>query len=263
MPWVVAVIVVAGFLFGWNHFAIAKTETPQIVFLGDSLFAENGATGYVAESLGQALGKTVINGCMGGSSASWGDREYDYMSLYSLTKSIVSGNFDQQKSTHIDTPATEYFGEVIEKLSRVDFSKVDILVLKYGLNDYHMGRAMEGGSSKDPYSFLGALEYSVETLQTWYPDMRIVLVTPCFAWYLEAERTCENYDLGGGYLEEYVNAELAFAKEHGIEIIDQYHNFFPETQTESWSLYTVDGMHFNDTGKALAGKQLVEYFTTN
>lgn len=237
-----------------------KPVKAEMVFLGDSILASEGSKGYVAERLEEALGLTVVNGCFGGSSAAWTETEYDYLSLYSLSKSIVTGDFSQQKSTHIDTPATQYFDSRVEELAQVDFKQADILLIHYGTNDYHIAREIEGEWEHDPYSFLGALGYAVDVIKARYPDLRMILVTPTYTWYLEQGGTCEDRDFGGGPLEEYVNALIGFAEEKGLEVIDQYHGLFPDTKPESWSRYTTDGVHLNDMGNELVAEQLIDYF---
>lgn len=260
ISWVVAVLLVAVLAAAYLVPLGNKPVKADMVLLGDSILASEGSKGYVGERLEEALGLTVVNGCFGGSSAAWTETEYDYLSLYSLSKSIVTGDFSQQKSTHIDTPATQYFDTRVEELAQIDFKQTDILLIHYGINDYHIAREIDGEWAYDPYSFLGALGYAVDVIKTRYPDLRIVLVTPTYTWYLDQGGTCENRDFGGGFLEEYVNAIIAFAQEKGLEVIDQYHGLFPDTAKDNWSRYTIDGVHLNDRGNELVASQLVDYF---
>ena len=258
--WVVAVLLAAVLLAVYFVPLGNKPVKADIIFLGDSILASEGSKGYVAERLEEALGLTVVNGCFGGSSAAWTDKEYNYLSLYSLSKSIVTGNFAQQKSTHIEASSTQYFVSRVEELAQVDFNQADILLIHYGVNDYHIGREIYGEQQYDPYSFLGAMGYAVDVIKTKYPDLRVVLVTPTYAWYPEQGGTCGDLDFGGGTLEEYVNALITFAEEKDLEVIDQYHGLFPDTKKDDWSRYTIDGVHLNDTGNELVAEQLTDYF---
>ena len=79
--------------------------------------------------------------------------------------------------------------------------------------------------------------------------MRILLVTPTYTWYTAQGLTCEDIDNGGGYLEDYVNAELGLAGELGLEAVDLYHDFFPHENDRDWERYTMDGLHPNEAGR--------------
>ena len=90
--------------------------------------------------------------------------------------------------------------------------------------------------------------------QEGVPDLRIILVTPTYSWYTVQQLTCEELDAGYGILEDFVEAEKQVAAELGVEVIDLYHDFYPH---ESWSdmeLYTVDGLHPNEAGREMIGK---------
>ena len=94
------------------------------------------------------------------------------------------------------------------------------------------------------------------------PEIRIVLVTPTYTWYTEMGLTCEERDMGGGILEEYVDAEIRAAEELGIEIIDVYHDFFPHEKWEDKDLYTRDGMHPNDEGRRMLAEKIAACLMT-
>ena len=75
-----------------------------------------------------------------------------------------------------------------------------------------------------------------------------------------AERTtCETEDFGGGPLEDYVNAEIALARELDLEVIDLYHDFFPHEEWEDWRLYSKDGLHPNEAGREKIVLEIAEY----
>ena len=89
--------------------------------------------------------------------------------------------------------------------------------------------------------------------------MRIVLVTPTYTWYLASGETCEEYNVGSGVQEDYINAEMELAQELGIEVIDVYHDVYPHEEWEDWRLYTVDGFHPNEAGRELLAGIIAEY----
>ena len=152
----------------------------------------------------------------------------------------------------------EYFPEVIAGLKSMDFTGVEIVLIQQGINDYHAGVPLENAENPyDEYTFLGALRGSVEALKKVNPDLRIVLVTPSYTWYPLSGQSCEELDHGGGVLEDYVNAEIGLARELGLEVIDMYHDFWPDFSQETCRRYTRDGVHPNEAGRELWTEKIV------
>lgn len=247
-----------------------KGETsPRIVMLGDSALGECRDETSVVSRLSALLGENVFNGAFGGTGMSHMDSEKqlanvnECLSMVSLSRSIVSGDFGVQQSTRIRESMTFYFEETIDALEKIDFASVDILFLAHGVNDYHAGVPIRNEQDPyDTYTFTGAIRSTVEILQEKYPDMRIILMTPTYTWYPFHELphlTCEEYNLGGGVLEEYVNAELALAESLGVEVIDNYHELYPHEKWSDWELYTNDGLHPNEAGRELMAQKIYDY----
>lgn len=246
-----------------------KNASVQIVMLGDSALGECRDETSVSAQLSAMLGENVFNGAFGGTGMSHMDSERqlanvnECLSMVSLSRSIVSGDFGVQQSTRIRESMTFYFEETIDALENIDFASVDILFLEHGVNDYHAGVPIRNEQDPyDTYTFTGAIRSTVEMLQEKYPDMRIILMTPTYTWYPYHELphlTCEEYNLGGGVLEEYVNAELALAESLGVEVIDNYHELYPHEEWSDWELYTNDGLHPNEAGRELMAQKIYDY----
>ena len=99
----------------------------------------------------------------------------------------------------------------------------------------------------------------VQELREAYPDLRIIFITPPYTWYTVPEVTCEEYDLGGGVLEEYVNAELGICEALDVEVIDIYHDYYPHDNWDDLYLYTNDGLHPNEAGREKIAQTLADY----
>ena len=239
------------------------------VILGDSVYAEGWDEMSVATLLSEQLGGTVYNGALGGSSMARLDGEMrlantrDALAMQALTSSIVTGDFGVQQTTRVREPATEYFEQTINELDRIDFQQVEILFIGHGMNDYHNGTEIYDHEDRgNPYTFTGALRSSVELLRKNYPQMRIILLTPVYTWYpyqSTQELTCEEYNLGGGVLEEYVNAEIRLAQSMGVEVIDLYHDLYSHEQWSDWQVYSRDGVHPNAEGMRLITESIYQY----
>lgn len=247
----------------------AEGRQVKIVAFGDSVFGEIRDDTAVPALLQEFLGESVYNAALGGTCVARleRDRRMDYaknsLSLVGLTKAVRAGDFRVQRSLRMRESNTEYFGETLEGLSQVDFSQVETVLIQEGLNDYHAGIPLENPDNPyDEYTFLGALRSSVRALRKTNPEIRIVLVTPTYTWYTEIGQTCEEQDVGGGILEEYVDAEIRAAEELGIEIIDVYHDFFPHEKWEDKDLYMRDGMHPNEEGRMMLAEKIAAYLMT-
>lgn len=243
----------------------ASTDYDMVV-LGDSILGRVRDETGIPYQVAKALDMKVYNGAMGGTcmgrlyERSFSADIKDALSFASISKSMVSGDFRMQKLVELDENGTEYFGEVIEQLSRIDFSEVELLLLGYGANDYHAGEPITNEENPyDEYTYTGALRSAVRTLQNTYPDMRIVLLTAPYTWYTNEGLTCEEYVLGGNVLEDYVDAELGVAEELGVEIIDLYHDVFPHDIWEDWQLYSADGLHPNEEGRKYLSQVIIDY----
>jgi len=240
-------------------------QEAEIVVFGDSVLGEVRDETAVPTQLEKILGKTTYNAAFGGTCAARLEQEspLDYtrgmFSLVALAKAVEATDFGAQQSVFMRESNTEYYAEVIDGLEKIDFSRVKIFVIQQCLNDYHAGVPVD--DPEDPYNeytFLGALRVAVRSLKRVNPDARIVLVTPTFIWYPGDNATCQEVDYGGGLLEDYVNAEILFAGEAGIDVIDLFHEFFPHEQWEDWKLYSRDGMHPNEAGREKIALRLAE-----
>lgn len=245
---------------------VPKEQTAQIVVFGDSIFGEIRDETAIPAQVGRLLGKSVYNAAFGGACAARIEqqRTLDYTggiySLAALARAVEADDFGVQQSAVMRESSTEYFGEVIDGLEKLDLAGADILLIQQGVNDYLQGVPIEDpGDPYNEHTFLGALRVAVRALRKAGPEARIVLVTPPFIWYTVTGETCETADFGGGVLEDYVNAELKLAGELGVEAADLYHDLFPHEEWEDRMLYSRDGVHPNEAGREKMAQKIAEY----
>lgn len=243
-----------------------KVYTPQIVMLGDSIFGQVRDESAVSELLSVLLEREVYNGALGGTCFSCIDTEgrlaytKDSLSFVAISQAVALDDFGMQQATVVRESATEHFPEVIDTLELIDFSGVDILLVQYGVNDYHEGADLDNPENPyDRHTFGGALRSALSVWQEACPDVRIILLTPTYSWYWYTGETCEEKNAGGGILEDYVNRELQIAEEMDVEILDVYHDFFPHEVWEDWMIYTRDGLHPNEAGRQLLAETIANY----
>lgn len=237
----------------------------QIVAFGDSVLGLVRDETSVPARLQALTGKTVYNAALGGTCAARNrtdirmDQARGALSLAGLTRAIWAEDFSVQKTVRMRENSTEYFPEAIDGLSKVDFSGVETVIIQYGLNDYHAGTPIENPEDPyDEYTYLGALRVSLGRLQKIKPEMRIILLTPTYAWYIACGQTCEEIDYGGGTLSDYVEAEVRLAQEMDVEIVDLYHGVYSCESGENWETYTVDGIHPNEAAREMLAERIAQ-----
>ena len=256
-------------------FALQRGNSPvrqpvDIVTMGDSIMGETRDDTSVVACLSRMTGKSVVNGCLGGTAMSYVDKTrdpnntYEMYSMAALAKAISAKDFSAQNTRRFVNPATEYFEDTFDALERVDFEKTDVLFICHGLNDFHAGVPLE--NEKDPYdeySYAGAVRSVVRNLRNHYPDLRIIFLTPTYTWYPGTGLTCENLWTDGPVLEQYVDILLRTTEELGIESIDLYHDFYDHASFEDWSKYTRDGSHPNEAGREKIARAMADYLKEN
>lgn len=236
----------------------------SVVILGDSLTGQCRDETSVARQLELLLEKPVYNGAFGGTCLAMQENAEDnyttdLLNMVSLSKAMVADDFGVQQTVRSKRAVTDYFGYVIDELEGIDFHQVDVLVLAFGINDYHAGIPMD--NEKNPFdenTYGGALRSVLTSLQKEYPNLRIVLSTPTYAWYVSKGLTCEEYDTGAVYLEDYVAKEISIAEEFGVEVVDLYHDVYAHEKWEDWKIYTEDGLHPNESGRKLLAEKIAD-----
>lgn len=236
------------------------------VFLGDSVYGLCRDETSIAAKVQDKTGLKCYNGGLGGTVLGRADAERrlgytkDSVSAAGLVRSFVVKDFGVQKTVRVREPATDYFEDTLGDLGQIDFDQVKILFIGSGLNDYHAGNPIESTENPyDEYTYCGAIRSIVRELRHAYPDLRIIFITPPYTWYTVPELTCEEYDLGGGVLEDYVNAEIGLCQALDVEVIDIYHDFYPHDTWEDLYLYTDDGLHPNEASREKIAQTIADY----
>lgn len=155
---------------------IATNAEETIVNLGDSIFGlEQGVTS-VSSYLATYTGATVINGAFGGTMATAHSAEkWQVFDFVALTQAIASKNWTNQEAHINDADIPAYFKNTVTKLKNTDFTQVDIVTIAYGTNDF--------ASSVSVNDYQTALITGINNLLSAYPNLRIVLIAPCWRYW--------------------------------------------------------------------------------
>ena len=240
-----------------------KLHGKTVVNFGDSIFGNKRPPYDISTKISELTGATVYNLGFGGtriskpSNANWAA-----FSMYELAKSISTNDFTTQDSVDITTAGLpDYFADTLDLLESIDFSKVDIVTLAYGTNDYSGDAALEISNLYSSGTYGGAIRYVLETLWTAYPNLEIVLCTPTYRFWMDSEHAfVDDSDTRRNgqnlLLTDYVAKMQTLANDYHVTCIDNYYklginkfnrsNWFPEN----------DGTHHNYAGACLIAEHI-------
>lgn len=212
----------------------APLNGKMIVNFGDSIFGKRRPPDDISTELAALTGATVHNCGFGGCRmATHSIEQYDAFSMYRLAYSIANKDWTLQDAAIAQETweggKPSYFAEVLAMLKGIDFNKVDIVTIAYGTNDFMGGNDLE--NTNDLYStstFAGALRYSIETLLTSYPHLKIFVCSQVWRFwmdssgaYTEDSDTYANAD--NMTLVDFVEKTEGVAKEYHLPYIDNYY----------------------------------------
>ncbi|MCA6106965.1 SGNH/GDSL hydrolase family protein [Bradyrhizobium cenepequi] len=190
--------------------------------------------------VGDQLGMVGINGGIAGA---WVGHHTvagrDHRSLFAVVDAVISGDWSRQEAETDPTIKTN-----ISHLATADFSKLSLLGLEYGPNDYAYDCPIGEASDTDCRTFSGALSYSLSKLWAAFPKLRMFLITP--AWRLNPKGLDSDTNPNGIglFLKDYVDAMIQIAERHHIPCLDMWRTF--GINIHNYKALTFDGTHPND-----------------
>ncbi|MCQ2526319.1 MAG: SGNH/GDSL hydrolase family protein [Lachnospiraceae bacterium] len=254
-----AVFAVFFVIFLINESKNTAEYAPQIVIMGDSIFASSIDDTSVGAMLAEKMNVEIADVSFGGSSMSYVDRKCrmdfteDAFCMAALTQAILSNDFRYQENAHVRQNVAEYFDERVELLKSIDFSKVDIMIIDHLLNDYQIAAPINSGSNYyDEYTYEGAFRSVITQLKEEYPNMRIIVVAPIKSWYTEENILSSEYDAGGGTIDQYIEIQKKLAEEYRVEWISLYDVYDDKR-------FSVDNIHPNAEARELIADYLYDY----
>lgn len=213
----------------------------DIVFLGDSIIGNYTDSLSVPEVVKALTGARVYNCGYGGRSAALGEK--DDLSVSMIVEGIIQGDI-----SGFPTESQVYLGSK-EFLECQDTNRNLMFVIHYGFNDYSKGYPVKTENVEDEYSYSGAMRLAVQKIKEAYPEAGILIMVPGFASFFD----CGEQIMGqGSKLEAYRVAARDLARELDVDCLDLAEQM--PTNTENWSLYLADDVHFNERGRYMVGQ---------
>lgn len=149
--------------------------------------------------------------------------------------------------------------EARETLAKVDFNTLDVLCIMYDATDYLLSHRMYSDTNHtDITQFTGNLEATIEWIQTNYPRIRIIVMSPPYAYsdqkdengnYISSDIVRYDWDV----LSTYVIKEGDSCSNRRVTFIDNLYGTITEDNAPK---YLEDNLHLNKAGR----KRIAERF---
>lgn len=246
-----------------------------IVTFGNAPFADDkGSDANLANIIAQKTGATVYNCSISESYAanvrSSLQTEHppmDAFTFYWLTTLFCVDNSELFK-TEIEyvekgTALREECEEVISTLESIDFNTVDAIAIMYDATDYYAGKLeYDGVSYTNPKTFIGNINAGIELIQKTYPHIRIILMSPTYAYYVDDNGDYLDSELNYSYLPLSSYAMILERISHisGVTFID---NFYGSVNANNAVDYLENHYQLNKKGRELIADRFIyalEYF---
>lgn len=249
-----------------NRIPTDYSDGLNIVAFGNGPFADDrDSEDGLANLIAKKTGATVYNCSISDSylASEWtyfdpSERPMDAYTFYwmcsAATKNGTSHYFEQAQEALGDQAPPES-AEVAQILDTLDFNTVDVIVVMYDATDYLMGHKMYSDeNSTDITYFTGNLEAGIELLQNVYPHIRIIVLSPTYAFGIDdngeyVSSDIKRYESEFGrmdVLSTYVIKEYTSCASRGVSFVDNLYGTITEDNARE---FLVDNLHLNVAGR--------------
>lgn len=190
-----------------------------------------------------------------------GENPYDAFSFYWMCVLAVCNDFDEKYQNCVAVlgeNAPPEAMEVYNTLKSIDMNTVDVITVLYDGSDYLAGRKMfDDDNPEDIEYFTGNLVAGLNLLQQYYPHIRIIVLSPPYAFGIEDDGSYVSSDLkrynGQDVLSTYVIKQGYYCNVGGISFVDNLYGTIHEDNAQD---YLIDNLHLNVEGR----KKIAERF---
>lgn len=248
------------------------TDASNIVLFGNAPFADDrDSSDSLANLIAKETGANVYNCSISGSYLAAQELNFDptvaAMDAYCLywLVNLATGapidNYYVQAAGQLGDKTPADAEEVINTLKTLDFNTIDTVAIMYDATDYLLGNPMYNDDNPtDPTQFTGNLEASLDVLQSLYPQIRIIVMSPAYAYAVDENGDYVSSDMyiynNRDVLSTYVIKECYSANLHSVSFMDNLYGSITEDNAKE---YLTDNLHLNVKGRKLIAKRF-EYF---
>lgn len=234
----------------------------RILFVGNGSLADNKTSDTnLANVVREKTGATVYNCAIPGTYMSMKNKTYkssypyDAFSFYFLSTFFASGNTETaawaKKDMGGSLPAEVQ--ESLDLLQSIDYSELDVLCVYYDAADYRDQRPIiDPANEGNPTTFCGALHSGVELIKANYPHVRIIVMSPSYAYAVDENgnlsSSFEQNDSGEN-LALYIGMESTTCIGNNVSFVDNFYGSIYEEIADEY--LKEDGILLNEKGHAL------------
>lgn len=150
--------------------------------------------------------------------------------------------------------------EAFDTLTTIDFDTVDVITLMYDGSDYLAGHNMYSDENPtDIQQFTGNMEAGIELIQQTYPHIRIIVMSPPYAYAIDEDGNYVSSDMyrynNQDVLSTYVIKQYGSAYTRGVTFVDHLYGTITESNADK---YLTDNIHLNTEGRKLVAQRFVD-----
>ncbi len=252
--------------------ALTDGVTNVVLFGNDTLAQNKGTSDDIGIMIAELTGATVYNCGVTGSYLT-SDNYYigneaspmDAFTPYWLTYTYIydmRDRFDNLFNDHADVLSPDA-KDVFDMLCTIDFNTIDVIGFMYDANDYLAGKPLTNMENPtDVATFTGNLEATIEEIQKNYPHIRIIVMSPTYAYAINSSGDYVSSDIYC-YLENYKLSTYALMLErsasmHGVSFVDNLYGTINENNADQ---YLLDNINLNVAGREKLAERFVEALT--
>ncbi len=250
---------------------VVETGAPEtILVFGNSPFSDDrGTEGNLANLIAKKTGATVYNCSVSGSYLAAQNPHFDaevapmdaytFYWLVTLADSGVTNQYYKSAVEALGEDAPPEAQEVFDTLMNLDLNTVDVIALMYDATDYFLGHQMySDDNATDIEQFTGNMAAGIELIQERYPHIRIIVMSPTYAFAMTEEGeyvSSDMYTYGQDVLSTYVIMQFSATASHSVTFVDNLYNSVTE---DNASEYLTDNIHLNQAGRNLLADRFME-----
>ena len=148
--------------------------------------------------------------------------------------------------------------EVYNTLKTIDLNTIDVIVVMYDASDYLAGHPIYSNeNSTDITTFTGNLEAGIELFQDQYPDIRIIVMSPTYAYGLDENGDYVSSDIqryGQEVLSMYSIMQYVSCASRSVTFVDNLYGTITEDNADD---YLSDHLHLNAEGRKKAAERFL------
>lgn len=247
-------------------------ETKKILCFGNAPFADDrDSENNLCNLIAQETGAEVVNLSIPGSLLSMNSPKStvtdtdDYYTFYWLM-CFATLDYERLRNDYnqLARGKSQIGDYVVDYLTDVDMNTIDTIVLMYDASDYLLGRIKETPENgSNPHTFCGNMYAGIELLQSYYPHLQIIVMSPTYAYALDENGEYISSDIvkvEGESLSSYAITQLNLCQVAEVTFID---NIYGTIHADNADMYLTDNIHLNVEGrKAVASRFAAIYQRT-